>query len=717
MRSHAPRTARLALLALALCLATSAIAATQTVSKPPLARVDVVRDTLHGVIVADSYRWLEDKSSPETRAWIDAENAYTDAVMAPVEGRDRVHARLEQLLKVDSQGIPFEKGGRYFFSRRLASQEVSVLYMRNGLDGKDQVIIDPHSLSADHTTTVSFSDVSEDGKLLAYATRLGGVDEVEIKFMDLDTGKELADRLPPARYFGTSINADKSGLYYSRYTKEGSRVYYHAFGTDPASDRLLFGEGFGPEKIVGVGLSDDRHWLQISVSYGSATDRSEIYVQDVAGGGPITPVVNDVPAFFSGDIVGDTMYLRTNWEASNNRIFAVDLRHPERSAWKEIVPAGDAVIESFSLAGGRLYVNYLKNVVSTVRVFDPTGKAVGSIEFPTLGSVGDIGGKWAKNEAFFTFVSFHVPTTIYHLDTATGKKAVWWRAPVPIKSDQFEVKQVWYPSKDGTKIPMFLVHKKGLKLDGRNPTLLTGYGGFRVSSTPGFSSRAALWVESGGVYALANLRGGGEFGEAWHKGGMLEKKQNVFDDFIGAAEWLIQNKYTRAEKLCISGGSNGGLLVGAALTQRPDLFGAVVCSVPLLDMLRYQNFLVARFWVPEYGSAENADQFKFISAYSPYQHVKAGVKYPAVMFITGDGDTRVDPLHARKMCALLQASTGSERPVLLHYDTKAGHSGGKPVSKQIDDLTQELTFMAWQLGVTLVPGNTAAGTKAALPRE
>jgi len=703
-------------LAIAFTATSFAVAATPPL-KPPVARVEMVRDTLHGVVVGDPYRWLEDKNAPATRAWIDAENAYTDALTGPLPGHASVHRRLEQLMKVDAQGIPFEKGGRYFFTRRLASQDVPVMYMRQGLDGKDVVLIDPHGMSADHSTTVLFQDVSDDGKLMAYATRLGGVDEISVRFRDLDTGKDLTDTLATARYFGVSINADKSGVYYSRHTRAGSRVYYHALGSPPDQDKLLFGDGYGPEKIIGASLSDNRRWLMITVHYGSATDRSELYVLDTASGGPVTPIVNDVNAYFSASVGGDTLFIRTNWEASNWRIFAVDLRHPARDQWKEVVPAGDAVIDDFSLAGGRLYVSYLKDVVSTIRAFEPSGRPLGTIAFPTLGSVGDINGDWSRNEAFFSFVSFNVPTTIYRYDTATGQKTEWWRAPVPIHSDAMEVKQVWYTSRDGTRVPMFLVHKKGIKLDGSNPTLLTGYGGFSLAQTPAFSARAALWVENGGVYALPNLRGGGEFGEAWHKAGMLEKKQNVFDDFESAAEWLIQNHYTRPGRLAISGGSNGGLLVGAAMTQRPDLFRAVVCSVPLLDMLRFQNFLVARFWVPEYGSAENADQFKFIRAYSPYQNVKAGTKYPAVMFITGDGDTRVDPLHARKMCALLQASTGSDRPIVLHYDTKAGHSGGKPISKQIDDLTQELVFLSWQLGVTLPPDATGPGVRATLPLE
>jgi prolyl oligopeptidase len=429
------RTAiRCAWLAIAITTAPVVIAATAAPPRAPVTRVEVVRDTLHGVVIEDPYRWLENKDAPETRAWIDAENAFTDALLGPLPGHDRVHARLEQLMKIDSQGIPFEKGGRYFFSRRLATQDIAVLYMRQGLDGKDEVLIDPHALSADHTTTVSFLDVSNDGRLMAYATRLGGEDEITVAFKDIDTRQDLPDQLPKARYFGVSLTADKRGFYYSRHTPQGSRVYYHAMGTDPAQDKLIFGEGYGPEKIIGVGLSEDRRWLQITVYYGSATDRSEVYAMDAAAGGPVVPVVNDIVAFFTGDIAGDTMYLQTNWDASNNRIFAVNLRHPARDTWQEIIPAGDAVIDEFSLAGGKLFVNYLKNVVSNVRIFDPAGKALGTIDFPTLGTVGGMSGQWDKSEAFFTFRSFHVPTTIYHYDTASGKQTEWWRAAVPIKN-------------------------------------------------------------------------------------------------------------------------------------------------------------------------------------------------------------------------------------------------------------------------------------------
>jgi len=403
--------------------------------------------------------------------------------------------------------------------------------------------------------------------------------------------------------------------------------------------------------------------------------------------------------------------VRTNWKAPKWRIMEVDLKNPSIDKWREAVPEGKNALEGFSLVGGKLALRTSVDVVPHLRLVDLNGKLLREVPVPTLGSISGLTGHWDSNEAFFSFNSYHMPSTIYRYDVATGKQSIWFASKVPIESAKYEVKQVWYTSKDGTKIPMFLAHAKGLKLDGSNPVFLTGYGGFNVSETPGFSPFSAAWMANGGVYAVANLRGGGEFGEAWHHAGMLDRKQNVFDDFIAAAEWLIHDKYTTPARLAISGGSNGGLLVGAALTQRPDLFGAVICSYPLLDMVRYQNFLVAKYWVPEYGSSDNAEQFKYIYAYSPYHHVKTGTQYPSVLFISGDSDTRVAPLHARKMTALMQAATaGSNRPIMLHYDTAAGHSGGAPASKQIDNMVDELSYLLWQLGVN-VPAKTEAAAK------
>ena len=677
--------------------------------KGPETRRDDVQEVIHGVEVSDPYRWLEDRISPETEAWIKAQNEYTEALLRSLPRTKEVGQRLTELMKVDSVGLPRVRNGRYFLMKRDRKQELSVISVRNGLRGKDEVLVDPHPLSPDHTTSVGMLDLTEDGTLMAYSVREGGQDEVTVRFFDVDKKEHLPEELPKGRYLSCSLVPEKRGVYYSRHGDEGTRVYHHPFadpgGGDGAmqkgrgGDRQIFGEGYGPDKGIGIELSEDGEYLLLTVWHGSAAEKTEVYFQRVAENGPIVPVVNDIDARFTGAVGGEFLFLQTNWKAPKGRIVRIDLTKPARENWIEVVPETDAVIDGFSLGGGRLFVNYLDNVKSRVRVFEADGRHVADITFPAMGSVSSIVGRWASDEAFFMFSSFHIPSTIYRYEVSSGRQEVWWRLEVPVDSDALEVEQVWYTSKDGTRVPMFLVYPKGLERNGSNPALLTGYGGFNATLTPWFSPIAAIWAENGGVFAVANLRGGGEFGEAWHRAGMRENKQKVFDDFLAAAEWLIANRYTSPETLAISGGSNGGLLVGAALTQRPELFRAVVCTYPLLDMVRYHKFLIARFWVPEYGSSEDPEQFKYIYSYSPYHRVKKGTKYPAVLFITGDQDTRVDPLHARKMAARLQASTGSTQPILLRYETKAGHSGGRPVSKQIEDLTDEIVFLFDQLGV------------------
>jgi len=667
---------------------------------PPKAKKDNLKETIHGVQIADPYRWLENQKSPETRAWIEAENAYTQKFLDGFAGRAALRKRFAELLKIDVVDMPAACEGRYFFSKRLANQDLAVIYMRKGSDGPDEVLVDPNSMSRDRTISVALQDVTRDGKLLAYGVRHGGEDEVSVVLLDVDSRKPLPDQFPRARYMGVSLKDDKSGLYYTRHETAGPRVYYHALGSDPSKDVLLFGKEYGPDKIAVASLSENGRHLLYTVFYGSAARKTEVYYQTAVPGAKIVPVVNDIEARFQAQFAGDSLYVLTNWKAPNERLMEVDLKHLATDQWREVVPTGKAVIQGFTAVGGKLFVDFLEDVKSRIKIFDPEGKHLGEVALPGIGSVSGVRGRWDSDEAFFSFTSFLVPATIYRYHVSDGSQTVWAKMNVPITTDRFEVKQVWYDSKDGTRVPMFLVYAKGLKLDGTNPTWLTGYGGFNISMTPTFSATAALWVESGGVFAMPNLRGGGEFGEEWHRAGMLEKKQNVFDDFISAAEWLISNHYTEPQKLAISGGSNGGLLVGAALTQRPELFGAVVCSVPLLDMLRYQNFLVARFWVPEYGSAENSDQFNVLRRYSPYHNVKAGTKYPAVLFVSGDSDTRVAPLHARKMCALLQAETGSDKPILLHYDMKTGHSGGKPINKQIDDQADIFSFVFKELSMS-----------------
>ena len=666
----------------------------------PETRTDNVTETIHDVEIVDPYRWLENQDSSDTRAWIDAQNEYTHSIIDQLPGRDKLERRLTELIKTDRISIPTEQNGRYFLRKRTADQEQWVIYMREGLDGEDEVLIDPHPMSEDHTTSVRLIDVSKDGTLMAYGIQEGGEDEMSVRIFDVDERSDLPDQLPKARYFGVSIKPDNSGFYYTKHDNiKGGRVYYHEMGTDLADDMKLFGEGYGPEKILFASLSEDGRYLLIHVLLGSTAEVSELYVQDLTSGEPIKPIVKDIDARFYGWIVDSLLILQTNWEAPNKRILSVDLNNPVQENWNEVVAESEAIIEGFSLAGGKLFVNYLENVVSRVKVFDLEGAHIRDISFPSLGSVSGVGGRWESNEAFFVYNSFHVPTTIYRYDVETGDQEIWDQLKVPVNTDIVAVEQVWYDSKDSTKIPMFLVHPKDIELDGSIPTLLTGYGGFNVSTTPFFSAVAVMWVEKGGAFAIPNLRGGGEFGENWHKAGMLANKQNVFDDFIAATEWLIAKGYTSPSKLAIMGGSNGGLLVGAALTQRPDLFQAVVCTYPLLDMIRYHNFMVARFWVSEYGSSEDPDQFNYLLKYSPYHNVNEGTEYPSVLFITGDADTRVAPLHARKMTALLQAKTGSDNPVLLLYDTKTGHSGSMPVSKQIEDATDEMQFIFWQLGM------------------
>ena len=677
---------------------------------PPATRTDDAKDNYFGVEVADPYRWLEDQESPETRAWITAQNIYTRFVLDALPGRGKLKERLTALLNVESFQLPVERNSRYFFAKRGVGLDQFVLYVRKGPTGADEPLVDPQPLSPDHSVSVSLEAVSNDGTLMAYGVRQGGQDEAVPHIFDVEARKNLPDVLPRARYFSLDFTRDNSGIYYARVTADGPRVYYHKMGTDYADDSVVFGQGYGPEIILQSKLSDDGSHLVIHVLYGASGDRTDIYVQDLAARRPMVTVVKGIPARFFALAAGDRLFIYTNWKAPKGRVLVADLKDPAPERWREIVAEGSATMENFELTGGRVGVFYTENASSRASLFEPDGKLVREISLPAIGSISGFNGRWGSGEAFYRFESFHIPNTIYHYDASSGAAEIWAKPHVPFDSDKYEVKQVWYTSKDGTRVPMFLVYARGTKPTGLTPTLLTGYGGFEVSETPAYSARTAAWIESGGIYASANLRGGSEFGEAWHRAGMLEKKQNVFDDFIAAAEWLIQNHYTNRTKLAIRGGSNGGLLVGAALTQRPDLFGAVICSFPLLDMLRYQKFLVAKFWVPEYGSADDPAQFKYIYAYSPYQHVKPGTNYPAVLFISGDSDTRVAPLHARKMAALMQAAAAPGCPILLRYDTKAGHTAAEPVSKQVDELVDELSFLDWQMSRGVTGGISSSKT-------
>ncbi len=667
--------------------------------EPPYTRQDNVKEILHGVEIVDPYRWLEDQNSAETREWIRLQNKYTNDLLSNHPSRAAIKSRLRQLMNVDQTGSVMIRGNRYFIWKKGADKELWSLYYRKGIEGTDIRLLDPHMLSEDNSLSYSIQDISTDGKLLIYGIRKGGEDEIEVRIMDVDSKNDLPDRLPRALYSAFSFKNDKSGFFYGTQNRDrGPRTYFHKLGTDYASDQYLFGKGILSDKWVSAFVSDDDKYLIIVIYHGWA--RSDIYIKNINKDSPFIPVVKDKEATFFPSYAGNRLFLHTNWKAPNGRIVSIDPENTSIEHWQEIIPEKEDAIQNVSFVGGHLYVHYLHNVSSRVLIYTTEGAQIGELPLPGPGSIRGPWGNWDRKDVIFEFKSYIQPGILFQYNPMTNESIEWVKSDVDFNQDLFQVSQIWYTSKDGTEVPMFLVRQKDLKLNGDNPTLLYGYGGFNVSLTPHFSSMAALWIEQGGIYAVANIRGGGEFGEEWHRAGMLENKQNVFDDFISAGEWLIDNNYTSSSKLAIIGYSNGGLLVGSCLTQRPDLYQAVLCLFPDLDMLGYYRFENNNPpALGEYGNASNPEHFNFLVKYSPYQNVKAGTNYPAVLLATGDADTRVPPLQARKMTARLQSTTISDRPVLLMYDTKAGHSGGKPQSKQIEDLSMELAFLFWQLGM------------------
>lgn len=670
-----------------------------TLPPPPPTMPKPVTETVNGETITDPYRWLEDGSSPETRAWIDAQMKYTEDYLSQVKIRPQIVERLTQLTRVEHYTIPQQARDNYFFVKRLAEENQGSIYVRKGLRGEDERLVDATKLSKDQNTSVNIADVSKEGDLLVYVVREGGADEGSVHILDVPKRLQLPDVLPSARYQGISLSPDKQMLYYAKFEPTGAVVFSHRLGTPVSADQQIFGksfggESFGPMELISAKVTENGRYLLIDVSHGVPPKRVDIYVKDLrTPDAPIRPIIHGIDSRFTAENYDDDLYVLTDYEAENYRLIKVSLTDPASAHWRTIVPEGKDVIEQLSIVGGKLFVTGLHDVVTETRIFTLDGKPAGKINYPTLGAATAVYGKQDSHEGFYSFESFNIPPTVYHYDVANGKTETFARPQVPFASDQYEVKQVFYKSKDGTRVPMFISAKKGLKQDGSTPTLIFAYGGFNVSLPPRWDPEYAWWMEQGGYYAQPNLRGGGEYGEAWHKAGMFEKKQNVFDDFFAAAEYLIDNKYTSTKTLAARGRSNGGLLMGVAITQRPDLFGAIWCGYPLLDMLRFQNFLVGRWWTAEYGSAENASEFPYLLKYSPYQNVKPGTKYPAIMFNTGDSDTRVAPLHARKMAALIQADDASDRPVLLHYELKAGHSAGVSITQLVNDTADELSFL------------------------
>jgi prolyl oligopeptidase len=717
------------LLLSAIIWAEDGAASRPTATALPKAKVQPVEETLYGHKIVDPYRYLENVSDPDTQKFVQEELAYTRSLLDPLPGRDKINARLEQLITIGNIGTPQIGGKYYFYTRREGMQNQPVLYVREGVESKDRTLVDVNQLAADGTVALDWWYPTHDGTYVAYGTSPSGSEMSTLHVIETATGKLLPDTIERTRAASVAWKLDNSGFYYTRYPRKGEvaageemynrHVFYHALGTGPTKDPLVFGDKLGPEDWPNVNLSDDGRWLLITVEQGWT--KSELYLADLKSNAAPARITEGKNFLYGGDIYKGNLYITTNEDAPRYRVLRVNADRPERPNWREIIPQSDAVLQGVGIINGLLFGLYQKNATSQLKVLQTDGGFLSDVQLPALGTVAGIGGNWDSSEMFFGFQSYTVPPSVYRVDmtpsehkanlnsreiqlTNLHKPQLWSKVDAPsIDPAAYEVNQVWFNSKDGTKVPMFVVHKRGMVKDGKNPTLLTGYGGFNVSMTPTFSRSPFVWLEHGGIYAVANLRGGAEFGEDWHRAGMLDKKQNVFDDFIAAAEYLIDQKYSDRDHLAIQGGSNGGLLMGAMITQRPDLFRAVVCQVPLLDMLRYQNFQIAKLWIPEYGSAEDPKQFDWLYAYSPYHHVKQGIEYPAILFMTADTDTRVDPMHAKKMAALMQAEakngSSRERPILLRIETKAGHGAGKPVTKQIEEYTDIYSFLFWQLGV------------------
>lgn len=670
----------------------------------PSAHKDSTIDVYHGTEVADPYRWLEDLDAPDMQNWVAQQNKLTSDFLATVAAREKIKARLRHLMDYPRYSAPYKEGDRYFFWKNDGLQDQSVLYMQETLESEPQVVINPNLLSEDGTVAVTTTAVSKDGTLLVYGLSHSGSDRQEIKIRAIDSSRDYDEALQWCRFTSVAWKHDDTGFFYNRFPDPNTvpaedetnynRVYWHKVNTPQAEDQLIHERPDNKELGFAPLITEDGKFLILHVSHGTDT-RNRIYYRPMESTGNFIRLLDDADARY--DFIGNVdsvFYFNTDLAVPRGRIVAIDIDNPSRSNWRTILPQTDDVIDYVALINNHFVVVYMHDVHHRLKIYDLDGAFVRQISLPTLGTVGELSGKQYDTEIFFSFTSFLFPSTNYHYDFLTDKLRVFQKPEIDFDASGYETKQVFYHSKDSTRVPMFITHRKGLKLDGSNPTLLYGYGGFNISIKPRFSASTLIWLESGGIYAVANLRGGGEYGEAWHHAGMLEAKQNVFDDFIAAAQWLIENKYTNGKKLAIRGGSNGGLLVAACMLQRPDLFGAVVCQVPVTDMLRYHKFTVGRYWIPEFGNAEaDPKMFKVLYAYSPLHNVKAGVEYPPIFVTSADTDDRVVPAHAKKFVATLQAKAEGKNLILLHVETKAGHGQGKPISKVIDEQADIYAFL------------------------
>ena len=668
-------------------------------------------DDYHGTQVPDPYRWLEDLDSNQTKAWIESQNKVTFGWLSQVSGRESIRRRLTELWNYERYGLPHKRGGRYFYSRNDGLQNQNAVYVVDRLDGQPRLLLDPNTLSTDGTIALTNWVSSEDGRLLTYGLAGAGSDWQEWHVLNVDTGRKLTDHLKWIKFSRVSWTPDGRGFYYSRYdepppgeeytqTNYYQKLFYHRLGEPQEKDTLVYKRDDQKEWSFDGDVTDDGNYIVITVSR-STEAKNQVFYKDLRQpGAEVVALVSGFDAeyeFIDND--GSVFWLITDESAPLKRVIAVDTRRPARANWKELIPESKDTLQSASSIGGHLVVEYLKDACSAVRVFDLTGKLLRDVELPEVGSTSGFAGRRNDRETFYSFTSYTQPGSIYRYDVKTGQSTLFREPQVKFDPSQFESKQVFYNSKDGTRVPLMIVARKGIKLDGSNPTILFGYGGFNIPLTPSFNASNIAWLEMGGVLAVPNLRGGGEYGREWHESGMLAKKQNVFDDFIAAAQWLIDNKYTSPEKLAIRGGSNGGLLVGAAMTQRPELFAAAVPAVGVMDMLRYHKFTIGWAWVSEYGSSDDAQQFHTLHKYSPLQNIKPGTKYPATLITTGDHDDRVVPAHSFKFAAALQAAQAASKPALIRIETRAGHGAGTPTTKLIDTATDVLAFLTATLGM------------------
>lgn len=677
---------------------------------PESARMDQV-DIMHGIPVSDPYRWLEDINSQQTRDWIEAQNSLTFQHLSQIPAREKINQRISELWDFEKYGIPFKRGGRYFFTHNDGLQNQNVLYWMASLDAEPRLLLDPNELSEDGTVALIDFAVSEDGRLVAYGLAAAGSDWQDWYVREVDTARDLDDQLQWVKFSGAAWTPDGRGFFYSRYDapEEGlaykganyyHKLYYHCIGTPQAQDELVYERPDQKEWGFGGRVTHDGRYLVITVWKGTHRENGVFYKDLHQQSGRVIELLSEFDAayeFVGND--GSIFYFFTDLTAPLSRVVAIDIDNPERSNWKEIIPEAADALKSVSLVADLFVASYLRDAHSHVVVLDKSGGRVREIELPGLGTVEGFYGHRDESETFYLYTGFTTPGTVFRYDVRTGERSVFREPKVSFDRDAYVTKQVFYHSEDGTRVPMFISYKKGLELDGSNPTYLYGYGGFNIPLTPSFSVSNLVWMEMGGVFALANLRGGAEYGKHWHAAGMKLKKQNVFDDFIAAAEWLIENKYTRTPKLAIGGRSNGGLLIGACMTQRPDLFGACLPVVGVLDMLRFHKFTIGWAWTSDYGSPDDAQEFEALLAYSPYHNVKTGTAYPATLIATGDHDDRVFPAHSFKFAAALQAAQAGSAPVLIRIETKAGHGMGKPTSKLIEEAADLWTFLVWALGM------------------